>query len=231
MGNDKICNDLTVISLLTFGNNIELNHFTLINYKIKEIFNPQILGLVNYYGLIGICLEKPKDIFNNNVLTSQLKDFLNMFTNCSWNYIGKFKVFEAIDKDNVYITEENIGLILDLFAKMYGIDDESLKKESNREDIDDDMKELLKEFEEEQSKVDRACGVNINLISIIEAVSCKHHSLNLTNIGEYTIYQLYRAYKKLNKIDHENRLTQGYYAGTLKLENSDFKQLHWANEN
>lgn len=228
MDDKNVGQAMTVEALLTFGKNIKLNGVELINYRLSDIYDPEVLGLVNYYGLIGICTERPEVIFKSDSLLNQLIDFLNLFTNVKWKYDKGSNVIVEADSCKVCIGVDNARDILGLFRKMYCLDDEFIKKESDRDDIDEETRALLLAFEEEQAKIDRATGAEINLTSIIEGVSCKHPSINMLNIGEYTIYQLYRAYKRMCKIEHEDRLLAGYYAGTIELSKMELKSINWA---
>lgn len=219
---------MTIEGLLTFGRNIKLNGLELINYRLKDIYDPEVLGLVNYYGLIGIRTEKPENIFRSYALVRQLVDFLNLFTNVKWEYAEESNLVVEASRCEICIGEDNAEDILGLFRKMYCLDDTIIKKESDRDDIDEDMRALLLAFEEEQAKIDRAMGADVNLTGIIEGLSCKHPSINMLNIGEYTIYQLYRAYRRVCKIEHEDRLLTAHYAGTIQLSEMELKSLNWA---
>lgn len=231
MDDKNVGRAMTIEGLLTFGQNIKLNGLELINYKLKDIYDPEVLGLVNYYGLIGICTEKPENIFRSYALVRQLVDFLNLFTNVKWEYAEESNVVVEASRCEICIGEDNAEDILGLYRKMYCLDDELAKRESDRDDIDDEMKALLLAFEEEQSKVDKAIGADVNLTSIIEGVSCKHPSINMLNVGEYTIYQLYRTYRRMCKIEHEDRTLTGYYTGHIQLSNMELKSLNWASKN
>lgn len=228
MDDKNVGQAVTIEGLLTFGCNIKLNGLELINYRLKDIYDPEALGLANYYGLIGICTEKPENIFGSYALVRQLVDFLNLFTNVKWKYAEESNVVVEASRCEICIGKDNAEDILGLFRKMYCLDDTIIQKESDRDDIDEDMRALLLAFEEEQARVDRAMGADINLTSIIEGLSCKHPSINMLNIGEYTIYQLYKAYRRVCKIEHEDRLLTAYYAGNIQLSEMELKSLNWA---
>lgn len=220
-------NSLVIESLLVAGLDIEFSGVTLKNYKLKELFSKEI-GLGVYLSTVSICTEKPKEIFNNEEKRKQFLNFLDLFTNKKWDYYLSGKVFYVTDNPQVILLEDNVQFILDIFKRIYCM--EEMKKESDREDISDSMRELLKEFEEEENKIKEKKGNFITLMSIIKAVSCKHPSINLLNIWGYTMYQLMESYHYINQIDRENRTITAVYAGTVSSKDVNIEDMYWANE-
>ena len=92
------------------------------------------------------------------------------------------------------------------------------------------MRGLLLEFEEEENKIRKAKGAVITMTSMIDGVANKHPSLNLINIWEYTVYQLYHAYQRINRIDNENRILTAIYTGNMDGNKTDLEKIHWAND-
>lgn len=209
------------------------------------------IGISRYYRLLNICNIDKRDIFTNIsydyvkdmsifdvlIINDQLRnmfiDFIQVFI-CNdgvgnVEYIPEINEISITYQENLsWINKENLEDILDVVRMMYCIDKKN--KESDRDDVDEDMRRILKEFEEEESKVKSAKGININLMSIIAGVSTKHPSINLLNIWEYTVYQLMYTYRYLNNIDNENRVVSAVYAGTVDGKKIDLEKIHWANE-
>lgn len=220
-------NSLVIESLLVAGLDIEFSGVTLKNYKLKELFSKEI-GLGVYLSTVNICTENPTEIFNNEEKRKQFLNFLNLFTNKKWDYYSNSSLFYVSDNPQVILSEDSVQYILDIFKRIYCMDD--VPKESDREDISDSMRELLKEFEEEEKKVKEKKGNFITLMSIVKAVSCKHPSINLLNIWGYTMYQLMESYHYINQIDRENRTITAVYAGTVSSKDVKIEDMYWANE-
>lgn len=223
--NDKI----SIISTLLMGEDIKLKGLTLKNYKLNYIFKE--LGLLLYYGLINVCNLSPEEIFSDEKEIIRFKEFLNVFTDREWIYHPSHNILSTNDIDDlIVIDKDNVSFILEVFRMIYCI--HKTIKESEREDIDDEMRELLREFEEEEDKIHKAKGIgNITLLGIIKGVSCKHNSINLINIWDYTIYQLMCSFYALDKIDNEARIMTAIYSGTIDGQKIKQSSIHWANDN
>lgn len=230
------------------GSRIVVHGITIKNYTLGEIFDD--IGLTRYLQMSSLANRKPKDFltseFINQVpdftlfdvlcISSELNEiylnFLNFFTGYEWEFIANeaFIEFHSINEngERVYVNKGNFDSLLDVVKATYCLD--KSKRESDRDDIDDEMKELLMEFEEESDKVRKAKGSNITIIGIIDGVSNKHPSINLFNIWGYTIYQLMNTYYALSKIDNESRIMSGIYHGTVDSKAIDLESIHWANE-
>lgn len=218
-------------SLLLTGSNIEFREMTLFNFNLGKIFKE--ITLINYMILTDICLMQPQEIFSTEELINKLVLFLNRFTDHKWEY-SKDLSGVLNTEHTVLLNIDNVGQILDVFKMMYCL--KEVKKESERTDIDDEMKELLKEFEEEEQKVrnSKTLGKSaITLHSIVNGVACRHPALNLLNIWDYTVYQLFQTYYTLTKIDSENRAYIALFSGNLDknaIKQLDLPNLHWATE-
>lgn len=102
------------------------------------------------------------------------------------------------------------------------------QKESEREDIDDEMADLLREFEEVEDKISKDKGNEITLASMVEAVCVKHPSLNLYNIWDYNMYQFMKTYYRIEQIDTAKNIFTGIYSGRIESKKIDLKEYHWA---
>lgn len=130
------------------------------------------------------------------------------------------------NKTNGKINESNFIEFLEFMRKVYHIS--NIERESERLDIDEDMAELLKEFEEVESKIANDKGTEITITSMIEAVCVKHPSLNLTTIWDYTMYQFIKTYYRIEQIDSANNIMTGIYSGCIESKKIDLKEYHWA---
>lgn len=239
--------DESVKALILMGEDVEIHGITIRNYKLKEIFDKKIMGLDKYYMNINLCTLLPKDILPREALAhdelkditlfkiclfvEQIKDkfieFLDLFTTDKWMFNPDFCEFvTSYDKNRKVIDESLMHEIFKITQEMYCV--VRPKKESDRDDIDDEMKAMLLEFEEQKAKAKG--GVHITLLSIIEFVSTKHPSLNLINIWEYTMYKLMKTYYRLEHISNYEQTVSAMYSGTISSKDIDLEKMHWANE-
>ena len=240
--------DLDMKAKLLMGLDISVCGITIKNHTIGKIFKD--IGLTKYLQLSSIATRDVKDyisreyldqfkdisVFDIFCMTQEMNDtfieFLNLFTEYEWKFVHNnlFTEFYAKNENgkSVHISKENIQEIFETIKMMYCLD--SSKKESEREDIDDRMKEILAELEEEESKVNESKGTKVTILSIMLGLASKHNSINLLNMWDYTIYQIIKTYHYVEKIDNEDRVVQGIYAGTIDGKKIDLEKLHWATE-
>ena len=107
------------------------------------------------------------------------------------------------------------------------------QKDAKANPADERAEELLRQMEENRRKVEAKKNVNksnsdddnVDISTIISAVSSKSHSINKLNIWDFTIYQLYDEYSRLELIDGYNFSIKAMMAGAGKV---DLK--HWSSK-
>ena len=67
----------------------------------------------------------------------------------------------------------------------------------------------------------------MNLHSIISGIAWKSNNINIINIFDLTIYQLYDAYHRLENIDNYHYTLSGLYAGTVDGKNINLSKITW----
>lgn len=67
----------------------------------------------------------------------------------------------------------------------------------------------------------------VTLSSIISGIAYKSNSLNIINIWDLTIYQLYDALNRLNLIDNYQFTLNGIYTGTVDSKKINMKDINW----
>ncbi|MGL6175210.1 MAG: hypothetical protein ACRC1P_11450 [Cellulosilyticaceae bacterium] len=232
-------NDIDLKARLLMGLDIPINGITIKNYTIGYIFKE--IGLVKYSQIMNLVSLKPRDfmgeIDNNthmyDILTSNqytlewLVDFVSLFIDGEWIYIPIHNEFFN-SKIRMSINKSNIDDIFYIVKKMYCLD--TYGKESDRDDIDDEMRELLLEFEEEERKVRMGKGCGITTLSIVESVASKHPNLNLNSIWDYSMYKLMRTFYRLEHIESNNKTMTGIYSGVIDSKKINLEKIHWAND-
>lgn len=86
------------------------------------------------------------------------------------------------------------------------------------------MIELIKKGKKNKPKPKET----MNLHSIISGMAWKSNAVNIFNIFDLTIYQLYNGFYTTENIDNYHHTLSGVYAGTVDGKEIKFDQIHWA---
>lgn len=237
--------DKAVYDMLLNGLDIDVGGITIRNYTLRDIFN--VIKLDNYNRKISLTVLQPDDLGLKDILDEQtiksmsmydmscsfidirefFLDFLNTFTYHNWYFNDVFNEYVCSLGENkrLIINRKNIDNILETARKMYCV-----PKRKERVQTSSEIESILKEFEEfdKKTKYNKKQG-GITLDSIILAVSTRHHTYNLFNIWDLTVFQLLETYRQLEKDDNWHYTMTGAYAGTIDTKQIDMSKIHWAN--
>ena len=212
--------------------------------EIEEMGLEKYLGLINFTNLskeklVGkdlIEVFKPYSFYqivvNYEELRETFLEFLRTFVlhdkeENSIRYVPEIDtIVVRYNKINGKINNSNFQDFLDFIRKVYHVP--KTQKESERVDIDEEMAELLKEFEEAESKVAKESGNEITITSMIEAICVKHPSINLMTIWNYTMYQFMKTFYRIEQIDSAKNIMTGIYSGCIESKKINLKEYHWA---
>ena len=212
--------------------------------EIEEIGIEKYLNLINFSTLtkekvVGRDLVKVFEeysfyqiVVNYEELRETFLEFLRTFVlhdegEDSVRYVPKVDtIVVRYNKTNGKINNTNFQEFLDFMRKVYHVP--KIEKESDRMDIDEEMADLLKEFEEAEAKVAKENGNEITVTSMIEAVCVKHPSLNLITIWDYTMYQFMKTFYRIEQIDSAKNIMTGIYSGCIESKKINLKDYHWA---
>lgn len=117
-----------------------------------------------------------------------------------------FKLQNYLEKPEEIIEEENVA-------------DEEARK------LLEHMKEMRKKVEEKKRQQSDYEESNIDISDIISAVSSKSNSINKLNVWDFTIYQLYDEYARLELIDNYDFGIRAMMAGA-----KDVELKHWSSK-
>ncbi|MWV44970.1 hypothetical protein GRF59_15210 [Paenibacillus sp. HJL G12] len=70
----------------------------------------------------------------------------------------------------------------------------------------------------------------MDLHSIISGLAWKSNGLNILNVFDLSIYQIYNGLQVTDNIDNYHHTLNGIYAGTIETKNIKISDLHWANK-
>lgn len=212
--------------------------------EIEELGIEKYLGLINFSTLskeklIGrelVEVFKPYSFYqvvvNYEELRETFLEFLRVFVlhdedESSVRYVPEIDtIVVRYNKINGKINNSNFQSFLDFMRKIYYVP--KVEKESERLDIDEEMAELLKEFEEVESKVAKDNGNEITITSMIEAICVKHPSINLMTVWDYTMYQFMKTFYRIEQIDSAKNIMTGIYSGCIEPKKINLKEYHWA---
>lgn len=89
-------------------------------------------------------------------------------------------------------------------------------------------KSFMEKLKKKKEKILKNKKQDINLASIISGVAWKSNNVNIKNIWDLTIYQLYDAYYRLENIDYYNHTVTGIYSGTIDGKKINLNKINWA---
>ncbi len=163
-------------------------------------------------------------------LRSNFLDFLEVFTVHDTNgvqYIPTLNLF-VVNNDGVKgkIHQDNLENFLEFMRFVYCISND--KKDSEDENIDEEMAEMLRGFEETLDKINKVEENQVTIPSIIEAISSKHPTINMMNIWDYNMYQIMRTYSRLDHLENSNNIMTGLYSGSVDGSKIVIDDFYWA---
>lgn len=172
-----------------------------------------LLDLKTYLNMIGkpeqynLMSEQDKlsfSIFDLLILNEQfgllLQDILNFFIKEDVIYSQKNKYYIVKDNEQIVgmITKDNYSSICDLICQRNCIkpnQEEDLSKIKSKKALE--ILKKIKKGRAEKEKISKA-DKNMELGNIISAVANKSQSLNILNIWDLTIFQIWDCFARLN---------------------------------
>ncbi|MBT2759850.1 hypothetical protein [Paenibacillus sp. ISL-20] len=70
----------------------------------------------------------------------------------------------------------------------------------------------------------------IDLVSMVSALAWKQNGINIFNVFDLNIFQIYNAFHVTNNIDNYHHTVTAIYAGTIDGKNIKMSDIHWANK-
>jgi hypothetical protein len=194
----------------------------------EESFDPE----GTFKGKLGLLQMIASSSYYDPTLRSKIEQGLELFfrekanlyfsaeENEAFFYFGEFNEFR-------HLTEE----LWELFCIVLRLDNHSPKQKKFEEEYEFLTEEARLKYEEMQRKKANAFKPKskINLQSIVSAMSNKSNSLNITNIWDLTLYQIYDSFKRLDHIGHYEDTILGIYTGNIEGKKIKLADIHWAN--
>lgn len=105
-------------------------------------------------------------------------------------------------------------------------EEEKFADEATRK-LYEEMEAYRKKVEEKKKAQQETDSEDVDLSDIIDAVSTKSNSINKLNIWDFTLYQIYREYARLEVIDNYEFALSAMLAGANKEE---LNFSHWSSK-
>ena len=232
---------------LLAGMTIDINNLGVLTpLKLKEITN---IGESNYNELLSVLLIDKSNIEGLNDQEICNLELLMVYSYQNIEFREKvLKSLKLFLGNEFFMSNEGLFYCRKLISDNYGLfvyknlvldkdpfDDFQyvLKKANHIENKKEDEiipgNERARKFMEKLklSKQNIKKPETMNLHSIISGIAWKSNNINIINIFDLTIYQLYDAYHRLENIDNYHYTLSGIYAGTVDSENINLSKITW----
>ena len=234
---------------LLAGMTIDINNLGVLTpLKLKEITN---IGESNYNELLSVLLIDKSNIEGLNDQEICNLELLMVYSYQNIEFREKvLKSLKLFLGNEFFMSNEGLFYCRKLISDNYGLfvyknlvldkdpfDDFQyvLKKANHIENKKEDEiipgNERARKFMEKLklSKQNIKKPETMNLHSIISGIAWKSNNINIINIFDLTIYQLYDAYHRLENIDNYHYTLSGLYAGTVDGKNINLSKITWTN--
>lgn len=202
------------------------------------------LGLSFYNQSLSYLLIN-KSMFEKKI-DDEISNFDVFYANCYHDHEFRsiaFIVLGVLFKTNIIILENNDEAYLRI-DKNHKID------HSNFDEIQEIIKianhinlENEPEFKPGNSKAQEMISMilknrnkqpkpkeKMDLVSILSGLAWKQNGVNIFNVFDLNIYQIYNGFQITNNIDNYHHTLTGLYAGTVDGKKIKMSDLHWANK-
>jgi len=226
--------DLNTELKLLKGSSFFVDDIEIKPLKLKDIVD---IDYFKYLQYLNIYILELSDIFTDFpdefkgitifdlLLNSEIDDLLENLINSIYLFFKPkdLKVNNnEIILDNKIIHRDNWNSICKIIKMQNCV--QKIEKETYNP-ANDKAREIIKKIEANKKNIPQK--EFITLASMISGVAWKSHNLNIIDIWDITIYQLYDALNRLNLIDDYQFTLNGIYAGTVDGKKIDMKKINW----
>lgn len=196
------------------------------------------IGIENYNKYMGVLCISKEEI--EEMVKVSVEPFEFIYQNAVYNEEFQQQIINALSlflHEDINMVSEGFsvgdsGLIhvsnFNFFIEILMMQNCIKSKDSNEKYPNDKVKEYMQRIKALKEKYQKNYGGGgVDITDIISSVSAKHPSLNLLNVGEMTIYQVYDQYKRLNKIDEYEISLNSLMHGAAK---EDVQLSHWSSK-
>jgi hypothetical protein len=176
----------------------------------------------NFNMLVAVCYHDAqfKDMFLNGLelfFGEKAKFFIN--DEHAFFYFGEMS-------EQRYLDAEKLELIQKLLRKMNNLPEK--KEEEEYTPGNEKAKKFMEKLKKMKANAPKK-KETMNLHSIISGLAWKQNGMNIIEIWNLTLYQLYDGYFRTENIDNYSNVVRGIYAGTINGKDIDLSKINWAN--
>jgi hypothetical protein len=189
----------------------------------KDQQNLKDLNGTNFEFLLFYCHYYPNEELSRDFIESlelHFKDKVSISEEDGFFYLGDYQERRLIDEDN-------FEFIRDVVRKANHIRSPEEEEEEGYNPANETAAQFIKELEEKKKKRPKP-KETINLHSIISGLAWKPNGINLKEIFDLTIYQIYNGFAATENIDNYHYTMSGIYAGTVDGKKIKPETIHWA---
>jgi len=129
------------------------------------------------------------------------------------------------ERERVFVNRDNYDEFLDVFCQMYYVRD---AKEQKYKPANKKAEEFIRKLEEKNKQYAKVKKTNEkSLFDVISGVAWKAPNMNIFEIWDLTVYQLYDAYYRLEIIDEYEKIYTGIYSGAVDSKKIKLKEYDW----
>lgn len=166
--------------------------------------------------------------FQDEGYQEQVSDGFEIFFNERPTFAKEFGFFYFGDLyDERIITPEKLEKIQEIIKKAHFMkepEDEYADIKPGNERARKFLEKIKKNKEKAPKKKEKQ-----NLHSLISGLAWKSNNLNINQVLNLNMYQLYDGYMRLESIDHYNSILYGIYSGVIDSKEIKLPDINWAN--
>ena len=209
--------DIVEIGLSKYNEYLGITTLDIDDLDLEEV-NLKESEITNFEFILLSCYSQSS--FKDKFITALSLFFKELV---SVDYEGGFFYIGEKEEQRI-INNDNFKVIQDVLMKQNYVKKE--KKEEDYNPGNERARKFIEKLKKNKRNMPKIKG-DITLHSIISGIAWKSNNINILNVWNMTIYQLYDAIQRLELIDNYEGHLQGIFAGTIDPKKLDFKNINW----
>lgn len=227
------------------GSEINIEGLKIKPHTLHELVDDY--GFDNYYNVIGFTVLQKRDVneyiklekevyekttvfqmlLANGMLAQYLLNFFKFVLRIDEVYYMEsfFSIMVYYSDHYVVIDKNNIDRILNQIFKAYCITIPKEEKEDFKP-ANEAARRLMEQIKKNRAKAPKK-KADFDLSSIISGMAWKCSNVNINDIWNLTLYQLYDGFYRLDIIDNYDKTLSSIYHGMMDASKIDFKKKNW----
>jgi hypothetical protein len=207
----------TLREIISLGYSVYTKYISAILFDKSNIEGAESADISNFEFLFGLSIHN-EDF--RNTITDALSFFFRKETQLYADDTGAFFYLGDL---SCRVNESNFETIQDVVKKANHI---KITKEPEFRPANDKAREMIEKILAARKNRPKP-KEKMNLHSIISGLAWRNNGINLVNIFDLTIYQVYDGFFRTEKIDNYQFTLSGIYAGTVNGKEINYQNIHW----